>query len=72
MAKITKDMRIGEVMRKFPETRKVFIKHCGGGCFTCPGAEDEDIYYGSTIHNVDMTSVLEELNDVIIQKNKRT
>ncbi len=73
MQKITKDMLIGEVMRKFPETRKVFIKHFGGGCFTCPGAENEDVYFGSTIHNVDMAVVLKELNDiVVIPKDKRT
>ncbi|MFQ5354400.1 MAG: DUF1858 domain-containing protein [Thermodesulfobacteriota bacterium] len=72
MTKITKDMRIGEVMRRHPETRKVFIKHFGGGCFTCPGAENEDIYFGSTIHNVDMAAVLKELNDVVeVSKDKR-
>ncbi len=69
MAKITKDMRIGEVMKKYPQTRKVFIKHFGAGCFTCPGADNEDIYFGSTIHNVDMAVVLDELNDVV-EKSK--
>jgi len=65
MEEITKDMLIGEVMKRHPETRKVFIKHFGGACFTCPGAENEDIYYGSTIHNVDMATVLDELNGVL-------
>ncbi|MFQ5480719.1 MAG: DUF1858 domain-containing protein [Thermodesulfobacteriota bacterium] len=71
-AKITKDMLIGEVMRRHPETRKVFIKHFGAGCFTCPGAENENIYFGSTIHNVEMAAVLQELNEVVVlEKNKR-
>jgi len=65
MEEITKDMLIGEVMKRHPETRKVFIKHFGAACFTCPGAENEDIYYGSTIHNVDMATVLDELNYVV-------
>ncbi len=65
MEKITKDMRIAEVMKRHPETRRVFIKYFGGGCFACPGSEKEDIYFGSTIHNVDMAAVLEELNLVV-------
>lgn len=69
MKEIKKDMLIGEVMKRHPETRKVFIKHFGVACFTCPGAENEDIYYGSTIHNVDMATVLDELNGVV--KNER-
>ncbi len=65
MEKITKDMRIGEVMKRHPETRRVFIRYFGAGCFACPGAENEDIYFGSTIHNVDMTAVLDDLNRAI-------
>jgi len=72
MTTITKNMRIGEVMKKFPDTRKVFIKHFGAGCFTCPGADNEDIYFGSTIHNVEMRVVLDDLNDVVnTSKDKR-
>ncbi len=62
MEKITKDMRIGEVMKRHPETRKIFVKHFGAACFACPGADNEDIYFGSMIHNVDMEAVLEDLN----------
>jgi len=71
MEKITKDMRIGEVIRRHPETRDVFKRHFGGGCFTCPGAENEDIYFGSTIHNVDMSAVLDELNHVVDNERKK-
>ncbi len=65
MEKITKDMRIGEVMKRHPETRKVFVRYFGGNCFACPGVEKEDIYFGSKIHNVDMAQVLEDLNRAI-------
>jgi len=62
MEKITKEMHIGDVMRRHPETRRVFIQHFGVGCFTCPGVDKEDIYFGSAIHNVDMDVLLKELN----------
>lgn len=62
--KITGDMLIGDVMRKYPATEKVFKKHFGKGCFTCPGADREDIEFGATMHNVDAEAVIEELNRV--------
>jgi len=65
MEKITKDMRIGDVIRRHPETRDVFKRLFGGGCGACPGADNEDIYFGSTIHNVDMAEVLKDLNSVV-------
>jgi len=71
MEKITKDMRIGDVMRRHPETRKVFIRHFGVGCFTCPGVDKEDIYFGSAIHNVEMATLLDELNLAVSGTNER-
>lgn len=62
--KITKDSIIGEVMEKYPGTAEVFKRHFGKGCFTCPGANNEDIYFGSTMHNADMETVLQELNAI--------
>jgi hybrid cluster-associated redox disulfide protein len=62
---ITKDMLIGDVIERFPETIGVFKKYFGQGCFTCPGAKNEDISFGSTIHNVDCEMVLRELNKTI-------
>ena len=70
-AHITEDMLIGEVMRKHPETRRVFVKYFGGGCFACPGTENEDIYFGARIHNVDTALVLEDLNRVVNRASGR-
>ena len=63
--RITKDMLIGDVMRRYPETEKIFKKHFGNGCFTCPGADREDIDFGATMHNVDAEAVVKELNEAI-------
>ena len=62
---ITKNMTIGEVMEKHPETEAVFMKHFGNGCFTCPGAKTEDIAFGCTMHGMDVDTIIGELNEVV-------
>jgi hybrid cluster-associated redox disulfide protein len=64
-AKITKNMSIGEVMEKYPQTSEVFMKHFGNGCFTCPGAKTEDIAFGATMHGIDAEVILKDLNEAI-------
>lgn len=61
--KITKNMSIGEVLQKYPATEKVFMKHFGSGCFTCPGAKAEDIAFGSMMHGKDPDEIVRELNE---------
>jgi hybrid cluster-associated redox disulfide protein len=63
--KITKDMCIGTVIEQYPATEKVFKKYFGSGCFTCPGSKNEDIAFGSTMHNVEVDAVVRELNEAI-------
>ena len=64
MPKINKDMTFNEVMRKYPDTVKVFRKY-GMECVGCLGAEAESIEYGAIAHGVDADSLLEDLNKVI-------
>jgi hybrid cluster-associated redox disulfide protein len=60
--RIDKDMNIGEVLKKYPETRKVFQKHFGEGCFNCPGSRLETIQFGALMHQKDLNAILEDLN----------
>ena len=62
---ITKEMIIGSVIGKYPSTEPVFKKYFGKGCFTCPGSNNEDIEFGSMMHNVDTGTVIRALNDAI-------
>ncbi len=62
--KITKDMTLGEVMEKYPETVDVFMKH-GLKCFTCFIAMMETIEQGAKAHGIDLESLLKELNEVV-------
>ncbi len=63
--RITKEMSIGEVIEKYPETAKVFEKFFGQGCFTCPGSKMENIAFGATMHGMDAETIVKELNDAV-------
>lgn len=67
---ITRDMIIAEVIKRYPATEKVFKKYFGKGCFTCPGSKNEDVQFGSMMHNVDTDVMITELNRAI-QKGKQ-
>lgn len=68
---IDKDMIIGEVIGKYPSTEPVFKKHFGKGCFTCPGSNHEDIAFGAMMHNVDVETVVKELNEAVNKKKTK-
>lgn len=66
--KITKDMLIGEVIGKYPETIKVFHSH-GFGCIGCVIADFETIEEGAEAHGMDVEGLINDLNEAI--KNKK-
>lgn len=63
--RITKEMIIAAVIEQYPATEKVFKKYFGKGCFTCPGSKNEDVQFGSMMHNVDTNVVIKELNRAV-------
>ena len=62
--KITKQMKIEEVIRKYPETLSVFAEH-GFHCLGCAAASFESIEDGAKAHGVTPEEVVEELNRAI-------
>lgn len=62
--KITKDMKIEEVLGKYPETFEVFTKH-GFHCIGCAAAGFESIEDGANSHKINVKEFVEELNKVI-------
>jgi len=58
---ITKDMKISEILRRYPETLPVFESY-GLDCYDCQIAEFEELEHGASVHKVDITSLLAELN----------
>ncbi len=62
--KITKDMIIGEVVNKYPETTDVFMKN-GLQCIGCMMAMMETLEQGAKSHGIDMEKLLKELNEAV-------
>jgi hybrid cluster-associated redox disulfide protein len=63
--RIDQEMNIGEVLKKYPETKEVFQKHFGEGCFNCPSSRMETILFGALMHRKDADTIVQELNDKI-------
>jgi hybrid cluster-associated redox disulfide protein len=61
---IDKDMFIGEIVRRYPETLAVFEKY-KLDCFECQIAEYEALEHGADVHHVNVEQLLTELNQII-------
>ena len=64
MDKINKEMSIGEVVRTYPQTIEVFLKH-GLMCFGCAIARFENIEQGATAHGINVPALLQDLNAAV-------
>lgn len=62
--KIAKDMGIGEIVAKYPQTVPVFQAH-GMGCFGCAAARFENIEQGANAHGIDVDKLVEDLNEAV-------
>ncbi len=62
---ISRDMTIGEIVRRYPQTLAVFERY-GLTCFECQIADYEALEHGAGVHHVDVESLLRELNSVIV------
>jgi hybrid cluster-associated redox disulfide protein len=62
--KITKDMLIEDVIKKYPETAIVFSRY-NIGCVGCFAASSETIEDIARVHGTDIKKFLKELNEVI-------
>ncbi|NLI90792.1 MAG: DUF1858 domain-containing protein [Peptococcaceae bacterium] len=61
---ITKDMIIGQVLRKYPETAEVFLS-LGMHCLGCPSATMESVEGAAITHGKDPDELVDELNQVV-------
>lgn len=61
---ITKDMPIGEVVQKYPQTVEVFMQH-GLMCFGCAVARFENIEQGAVAHGIDVDALVGDLNAAV-------
>jgi hybrid cluster-associated redox disulfide protein len=68
MDTITKDMPIGEVVQKYPQTIEVFLKH-GLMCFGCAIARFENVEQGATAHGINVDTLMNDLNAAVPQSS---
>lgn len=66
---ITKNMTLGEVVQKYPETVDVMVKH-GLHCFGCHLASMETIEQGAIGHGIDVKELLKDMNKAV-ERNKK-
>jgi hybrid cluster-associated redox disulfide protein len=61
---ITAEMAIGDVIRKYPDTIHIFLKH-RLGCVGCAVAHFENIRRGAMANRVDVDVLMKDLNDTV-------
>lgn len=57
---------IGDIIKRYPESKDTFQKYFGDGCFDCPGQEYESIDMACRMHNVDPDKFLNELKESLV------
>jgi len=60
-SEITKEMKISEVVQKYPKTAFVFIDY-GLHCIGCPSAVAETVEEAAKVHRIDLNKLLRDLN----------
>lgn len=63
-AKITSEMPIGDVVRNYPQTIQVFLRH-GLMCVGCAVARFENIHDGAVAHGIDVDALITDLNQAV-------
>ena len=62
--KINKEMKIEEILQKYPESVEIFLKY-GFYCLGCAAASFENLEDGAKAHGIDADKLVEELNEGI-------
>lgn len=62
MAKVTKDMTIGEVLSMDRDCAPIFFE-IGMHCLGCPSASMESVEMAAAVHGVDPDELVARLND---------
>jgi hybrid cluster-associated redox disulfide protein len=69
MAAVTKEMSIGEVVMKWPESAGIFMAY-GLHCYGCAVARYETIEQGAQAHGIDTESLIKAINEEIEKKEE--
>jgi len=61
---IDKEMKIEDVLRRYPKTIPVFDRF-GIDCAQCQLSEYENLEHGAKVHGIDLPTLLRELNKAL-------
>lgn len=67
---INMKMNITDVISDYPSTIEIFLKH-GMGCLGCAAARFENIEDGALAHGIDVTALINDLNNSIAEESNR-
>ena len=67
---ITKDIKIEEVVKQYPETMMVFMKH-GLHCVGCHVSAFESVEDGAMSHGINVDALVDDLNKVISSRKQK-
>lgn len=62
--KVTKDMTIGDILDKCPDTAPLFME-MGMHCLGCPSARGESLADACMVHSVDPEEMEQKMNSFI-------
>lgn len=68
--KITKEMSIGDVVKKYPETIPVFFQY-GLHCIGCHVSPYESVEEGCKTHGIDVDTLIIALNTAVKEGQQR-
>jgi hybrid cluster-associated redox disulfide protein len=63
MSEITKDMKIGEILRKDPNIASVLME-AGMHCLGCPSAQGESLEEAAEVHGIDIDTLMSAIHAV--------
>ncbi len=61
MSEITKEMAIGEILRKKPEVAQILLE-AGMLCLGCPSVQRESLEEATMVHGMDIEDLLIRIN----------
>ena len=67
MAKVTKDMLIGQLITLDPNIAPILMR-AGMHCLGCPASQGESLEEACMVHGVDVNSLVDEINDYLASK----
>ncbi len=68
MAKVTRDMLIGDILRLDKGTAPILLNN-GMHCLGCPSSQGESIEEACMVHGIDPDKLVKELNEYLEKKD---